>query len=295
MTDRFPRSMGELAVWATSNSVTIDEARRRFAQYIALCGIASVRPLREGLVFKGGNALDFVWQPNRSTTDLDFSLDITDPHFEANTDTIRALLGRGFNLVSARFGMAFAIHGVRQNPPGMNRTFITYETSVGYALPDERQLLIRMANNQTSSHVIRIEISINDPICDSTVFTIDENYPQLRVSTLEDIVGEKLRALLQQKETIRKRKRRQDLLDIAVILRTRPDLNREQITAYLQVKAAARFVPVSRAAFHDPEIAECAQEDYAALEATTRVTFIPFDDALATVLAFVDDLPIPAE
>ncbi|MGH2530833.1 MAG: nucleotidyl transferase AbiEii/AbiGii toxin family protein [Thermomicrobiales bacterium] len=295
MTNGYPRSTGDLAAWAASNGVPIDEARRRFAQYVALCGIASVRPLRENLVFKGGNALDFVWQPNRSTTDLDFSLDMTGTHFQAHPDTIRALLGSGFNLVSSRFGVAFAIYAVRQQPPGEGRTFITYETSVGYALPDERQLLIRMANNQPSPHVIRIEISINDPICDSTVFTIDENYPRLRVSTLEDIVGEKLRALLQRKETIRKRTRRQDLLDVAVILRAHPDLDREQVAAFLQMKAAARAVPVSRTAFRDPELAERAGVDYEALAATTRVIFIPFGDALTTVLAFVDELAIPDE
>lgn len=39
----------------------------------------------------------------------------------------------------------------------------------------------------------------------------------LRVSTAEDIVAEKLRALLQQ--ALRNRTRRQDLLDIAALLR----------------------------------------------------------------------------
>jgi hypothetical protein len=33
--------------------------------------------------------------------------------------------------------------------------------------------------------------------------------------------------------------------------------------------------------------------DYDALAATTRTVFIPFDEAMATVLALVDELPIP--
>lgn len=73
MTDGYPRSIRDLAAWADRSQITIDEARRRFAQYVVLCGIADIRPLRETLVFKGGNALDFVWHPNRSTIDLDFS------------------------------------------------------------------------------------------------------------------------------------------------------------------------------------------------------------------------------
>jgi predicted nucleotidyltransferase component of viral defense system len=54
----------------------MSEARRRFAQYAVLRAIASSARLSELLVFKGGNALDFVWSPNRSTSDLDFSADM---------------------------------------------------------------------------------------------------------------------------------------------------------------------------------------------------------------------------
>ncbi len=293
MPDGYPRSIGDLAVWARTNGVTIDEARLRFAQYVALCGVASVPALRQSLVFKGGNALDFVWQPNRSTVDLDFSLDMTGTSFEATVVTIRNLLERGFRLATSRFGVAFSINSVRQQPPGPDRTFITYTARVGYALPDERQLLIRMANNQTSPHMLPIEISINEPIGASTVFTIDENHEQLRVSTLEDIVGEKLRALLQQ--PLRNRYRKQDLLDIAVILRSHPDLHRCQVATFLQMKADARDVPVSRSSFHNGEVAERARRDYDALRSTTRRLFIPFDEALSAVLSFVDELPLPNE
>jgi predicted nucleotidyltransferase component of viral defense system len=291
VTDIYPRSIGDLANWARASRVTVAEARQRFAQYVALCGIASVPSLRERLVFKGGNALDFVWQPNRSTLDLDFSLEMTGARFAANEDTIRDLLGRGFRVATARFGVVFAINSVRQQPPGQDKTFITLEARVGYALPDEARLLTRMANNQPSPHMLPIEISLNEPICDSTLVTIDHNYQPLRVSTLEDIVGEKLRALLQQ--PIRRRNRRQDLLDIAVIANGNPALDRDQIAAFLLTKAAARSVPVSKAAFRNPEVAERARVDYDALATTTRTIFIPFDEALTTVLALVDDLSIP--
>lgn len=294
MTDGYPRSVGDLAIWSTSNGTTVEEARRRFAQYAVLCGIAGIRPLQESLVFKGGNALDFVWHPNRSTIDLDFSLDMmVEGQFQANTDTIRVLLSRACTIATRRFGGAFAINSVKQQPPGDDKTFITYTAKVGYALADETRLLIRMANNEPSTHVIPIEISINEPICDSADFTIDENSAPLRVSTREDIVGEKLRALLQQ--PIRRRTRPQDLLDIALIVRSTPDLDRSLVAAFLQAKAAARDVPVSRAAFHGPEVARYAAVGYDALAMTTRATFIPFDEALTTVLDFVNDLSIPNE
>lgn len=295
MTDRFPRAMADLGIWAETNGVSVDEARRRFAQYGVLCGISSAPALRTGIVFKGGNALDFVWQPNRSTIDLDFSLDTEGATFEASARRIRELLGQGLQVASNRIGIRYAVHAVRPETPKPGHTFITYTANVGYVLPDEQTLLGRLAENriQHSPHVLPVEISLNEPICDSTLVTIDPEYAPIRVSTVEDIVGEKLRALLQQ--PIRGRNRQQDLLDIAVIVRGKTILDRAKVAEFLQTKADARGVPVSKAAFRNPEVAERAKLDYAALAATTRTVFIPFDDALATVLAFVDELSIPDE
>lgn len=293
MTDPFPRSLANLGEWAATNGVSADEARRRFAQYGALCGITSVPALRTGLVFKGGNALDFVWQPNRSTIDLDFSLDMEGATFDASARRIGELLGQGLRVASNRIGVRYAVHSVRPEAPGPDQTFITFTANIGYALPDERQLLIRMANTQPSTHVLPIEISINEPICDATLVTIDPAFGALRVSSAEDIVAEKLRALLQQ--PIRNRYRCQDLLDIAVLVTRGSPLDRGRVAAYLKIKAGARSVPVSRTAFRHHDIAARAQVGYDALEPTTRTVFIPFDDALAIVLTLVSELSIPNE
>lgn len=290
MTAGYPQAFTEVALWASTNRVSVAEARVRFAQYAVLRAIAGVRPLQASLVFKGGNALDFVWVPNRSTTDLDFTLDLAVEQHAFDPATLRALLERGLRSVEQALGVTFALYGVRQRPPGEGRTFATIEARIGYALPDEERLRLRMRHGQTSPHMVQIEISRNEPICAATTVALDATH-QVRVSTLEDIVAEKLRALLQQ--PIRNRERRQDLLDIAVALRSHPDLDRAAIAAYLLEKAAARGVPVSRAAFRDPEIARRARVDYEAMESTTRTLFIPFDEAWAELLGFVDELDIP--
>lgn len=291
MTEGYPRSMADLASWADSNGVTATEARLRFAQYAALCGIASVTPLRESLVFKGGNALDFVWQPNRSTVDLDFSLDMDGAQFDPKPEIIRGLLQRGFGVASQRFGIVFAVHRVEQQPRGEEKTFVTYTARVGYALPDETKLLTRIAGGQASTHVLPIEISLNEPIGASIRVNIDRDLRPLRVSTIEDIVGEKLRSLLQQ--PIRNRNRRQDVLDIAVTVQMNPHLDRAKIAAFLLAKANARNVEVSKAAFRNTEVADRARVGYDALKRTTRTLFIPFEEAFALVLALSDELPIP--
>ncbi len=286
----YPRRFVDITAWAAANNVSVDEARLRFAQYGVLCGIAGVRPLQEGLVFKGGNALDFVWQPNRSTVDLDFSLDPTTALPTLDENSLKSLLERGLSVVTPRLGTAFAVHRVRQQPRGTDKTFITFDARVGYALQDEVRLRLRMEQGEASSNVIRLDVSLNEPICDARLVPLNDEY-RLRVATIEDIVAEKLRALLQQ--PIRNRERRQDLLDLAVILQAQPELNRQRIARFLQEKASARMVPVSRTAFRDPEIERRAREGYSELASTTRVSFVEFADALALLLAFVDELPIP--
>jgi hypothetical protein len=69
----YPTSLQSIEKWAAENNMTVAVAKFRFVQYGVLQAVADSRTLSQILAFKGGNALDFVWQPNRSTRDLDFS------------------------------------------------------------------------------------------------------------------------------------------------------------------------------------------------------------------------------
>ncbi|MBA2278616.1 MAG: nucleotidyl transferase AbiEii/AbiGii toxin family protein [Chloroflexia bacterium] len=114
------------------------------------------------LVFKGGNALDFHRQPNRSTVDLDFSFDASADMLEPRPDTIERHLERGLTTVSRRTGIALSTQSVRQNPPGTGRHFATIHVRIGYALPDEHRLLQRMAGGESSPVMSRwISVSTN--------------------------------------------------------------------------------------------------------------------------------------
>lgn len=258
-----------------------------------LRAVASSRNLSGFLVFKGGNALDFMWQPNRSTLDLDFSSThaVTDLAHEA--DDLKALFTRALTVVGADFGVLCRVANIKREPPGLDKTFVTYHLQIAYALPDQEPLRRRMEINPAfpGSQFIKIEISINEPICADTYIDI-EGTNLLRVSTIEDIVAEKLRALLQQ--PIRNRTRPQDLLDIAVVLRTDTSLDLASVADFLLRKAAARNVPVSKAAFRQVEIMERASHGYAELAQTTRSLFIPLADARILLYDLVDTLAIPS-
>jgi hypothetical protein len=292
VTPAYPPAFADIRPWAETAGVAINEARIRFAQYTILQSIAAVGPLREGLVFKGGNALDFVWQPNRSTVDLDFSVDHTSSLAMPDADSLRILLSRGLVVAESRSGVMLRLHRVEPNPRGTDKDFITFAARVGYALPDEDRLRQRIMQGESSPRVIKLDISINEPIGDARLVQVGPE-TVIRVATIEDIVAEKLRALLQQ--PIRDRQRRQDLLDIAVILRENRTFDRALVARYLLTKAESRAVLVTRAAFHHPEVVRRAGGDYDALEATTRRLFVPFAEAISLLHALVAELDIPEE
>lgn len=95
--NELPRSMSELNAWANKLEIPLPDARVRFAQYAILLAFGRVSLLREMLIFKGGNALDFVWSPNRSTMDLDFSIESLGSPGSVNKVQFRGLLSAGLD------------------------------------------------------------------------------------------------------------------------------------------------------------------------------------------------------
>ncbi len=178
---------------------------------------------------KGGNALDFVWQPNRSTRDLDFSIDHESRLATPVAGAIRTLLDRGAPIANSRLGVKLAVQRIRQSPPGEDKHFITYQVRIAYALPDQAALRQRLELGEIVAQGIDLDISINEPIGAACFIELSPG-SQIRVATVEDIVAEKLRALLQQ--PIRNRQREQDLLDIAVILRRNTAINRSLVSRF---------------------------------------------------------------
>lgn len=202
------------------------------------------------------------------------------------------LLSTGLSVSTRELGVSLRVHSVRRQPPGEDKTFVTFTAKVGYALPDDARNRTRLEAGQSSTNAIPVEISINDPIgADESVALEGGRF--LRVGFLEDIAAEKLRALLQQR--IRNRRRPQDLLDVAHILRRERPLDLRLVSDFLLEKAEARNVPVSKAAFHAPEIAERAGYGYEELRDTVRRDYILFEDALELLFELVSQLDIPEE
>jgi hypothetical protein len=214
--------------------------------------------------------------------------DLVEPELEA-------LLSRGLAVSGRDLGVRFRVHSVRRQPPGEGKTFVTYSARIGYALPDDPHNRTRLEAGEPSTYVVPVDVSINEPIGADKRLALGDGNRALRVSTPEDIVAEKLRASLQQKETIRSRERPQDLLDIAHLLRRNTPLDLGDISRFLLRKAEARDVPVSKAAFKDRELAQRANYGYEELRETVRGDFVPFDEALQLLFRLVEQLEIPEE
>jgi predicted nucleotidyltransferase component of viral defense system len=137
------------------------------------------------------------------------------------------------------------------------------------------------------STVIDVEISFNDLICETCVWT---GVSSVRVSSLDDILAEKLRSLLQQRT--RNRNRSQDVYDIAKYVRQHT-LDRDKIGRFLMEKANVREIDVRKSSFDDV-IRTMAFEDYdARIREQAPNHFIPFDDAWRDVVSLVQSLNIP--
>lgn len=113
--------------WRVRHGVTSDEARIRFMQFAVLDCLAAA-PIGRSLVFKGGNALRFLYQSPRSTIDLDFT---ALPAFPDDADEIRVLIDAALTTGSRRFGFAARTQRVKRRPPASTATMPTYDIAVG--------------------------------------------------------------------------------------------------------------------------------------------------------------------
>lgn len=289
MHDRlYPIALAELGAWCAAHGATLDEGRKRFMQFVVLESLADSE-LRERLSFKGGNALRFVYRNPRGTVDLDFTADAA---FPDDPSRIRAVLDPPLRRGAERFGVRARLQRIRRDPPGPDRTMPTYHASVGYQFPGDRHFADFDRFSRPLNTVVELEISLNDVVCETAPAQLHPAYAvRIHTCTLEDILAEKLRALLQQ--PLRNRNRRQDVYDIARMLRMhRSQVDACKVARYLTAKAAARAIRATRSAFDD-EVRRRARVDYETLFDSLDPAFIPFDEAWGELVSFVHTLEIP--
>lgn len=284
----YPVSVEDMPAWARRAGVTASEARKRLAQYVVLECIACA-PWRDQLCFKGGNALRFIHFNPRSTIDLDFT---AVGGFPDDDKQIREKRQDAVKSGYARFSLKLRGQRIKRDPQRSEATIPTWNVTIGFQLPGDRHFADFEQHTRPFNEVVEIEISINDVVCESMTRAIGaQGTTSLRVCALEDILAEKLRALLQ--SPIRNRERHQVVYDIARMVRQcGAGLNRSKTAEFLRRKCEARDISPRKSSF-DPEVRRRASNQYHHLLAGLGPHAIPFDDAWNEVLTLVSSLEIP--
>ena len=289
MITTYPKKISEIDPYAKREGIDRSVARQRFAQYGLLKAFSYSKELSSALALKGGNALNAFWILNRSTRDLDFSINkqITLQEFETR-------LNGTFKKAQTDLGILFRIQRGRKdddpNPPS-GPTFQVLRMRVAFALDGEFDLTRRIESGTDLEldNTVPLEVAADECVCETVQVQVDGLYP-LKLCTIEDIMAEKLRSLLQQ--ILRGTTRKQDVLDLAVIIQEGIPFDLGKVSEFLRQKAPMRHVIAVKTQFKDPRVKALASTDYETMRGNAKV-FIPFEEAFTMVMGLVDSLAIP--
>ena len=284
---QFTGRVSDIKAWCKENGISEHEGRRRYVEHAILGCIARSGKLRNAIVFKGGNALRIMYGSSRSTLDLDFTA--LPNALSDSEDDLRAIADTAFHISAKSFGVKLRCQKVKRNPRGIEFTTPTYKISVAYQFPGDRYF--ESMETRNLSDTVPVEISLNDIVCGiSELSPVTNGRNTIKVCSLEDILAEKLRSILQQK--VRNRNRSQDVYDIAVFARSHADsINWQSVYSYFAIKCQARGVIAERKEF-DMVIRDMAALNYdEEIHRQARSAFISFDDAWHEVERVVEGLP----
>jgi len=265
-----------------------DQREFREAVHIVIAAVTRDPGLREFMVMKGGLLMGIRYHSPRFTTDIDFSSSLS--LSDLDPEKIRRSFDAGMAIASAgsESNLECRVQSLRVNPPNRpDASFPSIELNIGYAYkgtPKHRRLM-----QGQSPSVLSIDLSLNESIVEIDALKIDGDDVLLAYS-INDLVAEKIRSLLQQ--IARNRYRRQDVFDLHLLLNLRPDgIDPKSVLQSLREKARSRGIEVRPDSLDDPEVKRRAFKDYHTLESEVAGPLPDFESAYDGLLAFYRSLP----
>lgn len=239
--------------------------------------------LHENYVLKGGLALQLVYASPRRSDDLDFNA-LQPTSNQITDDTRRRLLAFAERLDDA-LGATAGAHD------------FTSIATVRQRVSDEIPTLLTDLAFETCSGgegQIKLQLTLSEIICETVIRTIDGLH--VHAASLEDIMAEKLKALLQQvsRETVRS----PDVFDVWYFTTASPlDVDPAVVTRYLleKKKQWPSMPDLTKNQFRRKSVVQHSVQNYEALARLLPPTFdlVPFRTAYECVLRFVDRLELP--
>jgi predicted nucleotidyltransferase component of viral defense system len=241
--------------------------RERQATEVILNAVAAMPDFGGHLFLKGGLLLSIRYDSPRTTTDIDFTCDL--PPTPEGEISIHAAFDKSLPAAAARLGyadLALRVQSVKWRPepigsPG--KSFFALKIKIGYAAKNTPEFAHLMEG--AAPNVIELDISFNEPVCRSESLRLEGTGNILLSYALTDLVAEKFRALLQQ--PLRRRNRRQDLYDIALLIdrHTFDSAEKAAVLAALLTKSVKRIPLPNKESLSDREVARRAGADWLSL------------------------------
>jgi predicted nucleotidyltransferase component of viral defense system len=266
----------------------------RQATDIVLNAIAGSENFGKNIYLKGGVLMGIAYHSPRQTMDIDYTISL------APTSGIAEAIRSEFDRMLAGTGILLGypdilcrVQTFEHKPRKTGFESLSYPSlkfKIAYVRRESRQEILY--NKGQCPNVIEIDINFNEPVDDIQILHIQGSSTDLLAYSLTDLIAEKLRALLQQKEAIRDRYRRQDVYDIASLLRkfSFDETEKKKLLEVFLEKCAARHIKPNRESLSDPEVIEHAKSEWNTLK--LEVGELPsFEECFQIVEAFYRSLP----
>ncbi len=269
-----------------------DKRHFREAVHIILSAIGTSRALRTKMVMKGGMLMAIRYGSSRFTRDADFST--RDRYAKGDEAGLLAEFDAQMALANEQF--SYDVMCRRQKaeirPASPDANFPTLGLAIGYAPRSKPRELQRLLAGQAPT-VVEIDYSYNEAVLDVEILRLTDG-DSLQVYSQINLMAEKYRSLLQQ--PTRRRNRRQDVYDLALLLRGCHPLDtteQARLLNCLVASARARGIEPHRQSLRDPEVRSMTSEGYDNLQPEIEGALPPFDTVYDAVRDFYEKLPWP--
>lgn len=274
--------------WVRHGENSADVAFRQ-AVHTLMLAISQSDSLQTRMIFHGGLLLAIRFQGIRHTKDVDFVT--SDKRTEIDEDHFIADLNQELSIAceNLSYGLDCRIQSYRIKPPGDNRNFQSLKLGLGYAYKGTAGHW-RLLKGESPT-VIMIDYSFNEINLQIDTIELVEG-GQIQVYSLPDLVGEKYRAMIQQKS--RNRMRRQDAFDIYWLLKSgylEDQALKILIHRSLIIKSRSRKLAANKDSLADEDIIERSKAEYATLADEIEIELPPFEEVYEAVRNYYEALP----
>lgn len=280
--------MSNIEEWISrSNNPAIKEFRQ--AIHTVLVAISIPGYLQAKMVMKGGVLLAIKFKGLRHTRDIDFS---TSERYDNNKKE-RFISALKENLLLANelldYGLECRIQSSSIKPSMENPSFPTLTLKIGYASKGSKNHKKLLEGKCPT--ILKIDYSYNE-ISQKIDLLEFQKGRKIKAYSISDLVGEKYRAIIQQKS--RNRIRRQDAFDIYRLIKNGflEDLELKKLVhKSLIIKAESRGLKVDKNSLNDEEIIRRSKAEYKNLAPEIEGELPPFDEVFKIVNEYYTSLP----